>query len=103
MTSKTKPVEGLLHEWMQDPEFRAEYDALDEEFALASALIHARASSRLTQAEIAERMGTSRSAVVRLEGGRSNPSLNTLRRYAEATGTKLSIRFEPPASVASAK
>ncbi len=54
---------------MRDPEFRAEYDALAEEFALVEALIKARAHTNLTQDQIAERMGTSRTAVVRLESG----------------------------------
>ena len=43
--------------WMQDPSYRAEYDALEGEFALAAALIRARADARLTQEELADRMG----------------------------------------------
>lgn len=97
MSKKTISVRELAQEWHKDPAFQAEYDALAEEFALAEALIEARAQTTLTQEEIAERMGTSRTAVVRLEGGRSNPSIKTLRRYAEATGTKLRISFEPTA------
>jgi DNA-binding XRE family transcriptional regulator len=95
MTKKTKPVSELAKEWLKDPEFVNEYEALEEEFVLAGALIDARANSNLTQDQIAERMGTSRTAVVRLEGGKGNPSLNTLRRFAEATGTKLRVSFEP--------
>ena len=90
----------LGKEWMSDPEFRAEYDALAEEFALAEALVDARANTNLTQDQIAERMGTSRTAVVRLESGRGNPSLRTLRRYAEATGTRLRLSFVPQAPTA---
>lgn len=86
-------IEDLHAEWMKNPTYRAEYDALEGEFALAGALIDARAD--MTQEEIAKRMGTSQAAVARLEGGHSNPSLKTLRRYAEATGTKLRIMFEP--------
>ena len=58
------------------------------------ALGQARGAANPSQAEIARRMGTSQPAVARLEGGRGNPSLATLRRYAEATGTKLKISFE---------
>jgi transcriptional regulator with XRE-family HTH domain len=72
-----------------------EYGALEEEFALVEALIKARGGSNLTQDQVAERMGTSRTAVARLEGGSGNPSLSTLRRYAEATGTRLKVSFEP--------
>lgn len=88
-------LEDLHQEWMKDPNYRAEYDALEGEFTLASALIDARAKSDLTQEQIAQRMGTSRTAIARLEGGKANPSVKTLRRYAEATGTKLRIEFEP--------
>jgi DNA-binding XRE family transcriptional regulator len=91
------PVEEIFAEWEKNPAFVAAYDALEEEFALANALIAARSRAGLTQDEIAERMETSQSAVARLEGGRSNASLRTLRRYAAATGSKLHISFQPVA------
>ena len=78
----------------QRPEYVAEYDALEEEFALANALIKARANAEMTQQDVAKAMGTTQAVVARLESGRSMPSTRTLRRYAEATGTKLRIRFE---------
>lgn len=89
------PVEEVFDRWRQDPEYVAAYDALEEEFAIANALIAARAHANLTQDEVAERMQTSQSAVARLEGGRSNASLRTLKRYAAATGTRLQISFQP--------
>ena len=95
MSRKYIPVDELIEEWMQDPKFREAYDALEEEFALASALIRARAQAELTQAEVAERMGTTQAAIARLESGRTKPSTRTLERFAEATGTKLRITFEP--------
>jgi transcriptional regulator with XRE-family HTH domain len=49
----------------------------------------------LTQNDVARRMRTSQQTVARLEGGRANPSVNTLRRFAKATGTRLKIAFEP--------
>ena len=96
MSRKTKRVDELAKDWMKDPEFRAEYEALEEEFTIAEALIDARAKADLTQEQIADRMGTSRTAVVRLEGGRANPSIKTLQRFAAATGTKLRITFDAP-------
>jgi transcriptional regulator with XRE-family HTH domain len=87
-------IKTLGKEWKKDPAFRAEYDTLEEEFALAAALIDARKQANLTQAEIAERMETSQAAIARMEGCKDNPSLNTLRRYAEATGTPLKITFQ---------
>lgn len=78
-----------------DPEDRAAYEALEEEFALIDAMLKTRRRSRLSQAEIARRMGTTESAVSRLENGRVKPSTRTLERYAAATGHRLRISFEP--------
>lgn len=86
----------VLHaKWMKDPEYRKEYDALEEEFALANAMIEARAKAGLTQEELAERMETSQSTIARLESGRTKPSTRTLERFAKATGTRLRFSFEP--------
>ena len=95
MTDGFIPAKRLFDEWRKDPEFMREYDALEEEFALAGALIGARASADLSQAELAERMGTSQSAIARLESGRVMPSTRTLRKLAAATGTRLRIVLEP--------
>ena len=56
-------------------------------------LIGARLSADLTQAQVAERMGITQSAVARLESGMASPSFTTLRRFAEATGTKVRVSF----------
>ena len=88
-------VDELAKEWMKDPAFRREYEALDEEFALATALLSARSRAKLTQAQVARRMNTTQTAIARLEGGRIKPSTRTLERYAKATGHKLVIGFEP--------
>ena len=85
----------LHDEWMQDPEYRQAYDALEDEFSLARAVIAARKRAGLTQTGLAERMGTTQPAVTRMESGKVQPSLRTLRRLAEATGSKLTIRLEP--------
>lgn len=96
MTTKLIPVAESIEAWRKDPAYREAFDALDEEFALTVALIKARGAT--SQEEIARRMHTSQPAVARLEGGKGNPSLGTLRRYAEATGTRLKIVFEPKAA-----
>jgi transcriptional regulator with XRE-family HTH domain len=84
-----------LHEkWLEDPEYRAEYERLGPEFELARALIEARSAAGLTQAQLAARMGTTQSVIARLESGRVQPTTATLRRLAEATGTRLKIAFE---------
>jgi DNA-binding XRE family transcriptional regulator len=95
MTYNPVPVEEAAKDWFKNPEFVQAYDALEEEFALASALITARGRANLTQAEVASRMGTTQTAVARLESGRSNPSARTLERYAKATGHRLRFAFVP--------
>jgi transcriptional regulator with XRE-family HTH domain len=57
-------------------------DALEEEFALAAALIEARTHADMTQEDVAKAMGTTQAVVARLEGGRSKPSTRTLERFA---------------------
>ena len=88
-------LKDLKKRLMKDPEFREEYVRVDEEFALIEALVRARTAARLTQEELARRLGTTQSAVARLEGGGVSPSIATLRRYAEATGTRLTVALVP--------
>ncbi|HXW23416.1 MAG TPA: helix-turn-helix transcriptional regulator [Xanthobacteraceae bacterium] len=88
-------VSDVARKWLQDPAFRAEYDALEEEFALASAIIGARARAGLTQEQLARRMKTTQTVIARLESGRARPSTRTLQRFARATGHRLVIGFEP--------
>jgi ribosome-binding protein aMBF1 (putative translation factor) len=95
--STTTPASALFAEWRNDPEYVRAYEALDEEFSLAAAMIAARSHAGLTQKELAERMGTTQSVVARLEGGNSRPSTATLDKFAQATETRLRISFEPDA------
>ncbi len=84
-------IADLKKRLMTNPGFQAEYEKADAEFAIIEALVRARTEARLSQAELAKRLGTTQSAIARLEGGGVSPSLSTLRRYAEATGTKLQV------------
>lgn len=86
----------LHRKWMEDdPDYAREYAGLEEEFALASAMIEARGKAGLTQEQLAARMHTTQAVIARLESGRVKPSTRTLERFAEATGTRLRILFEP--------
>jgi DNA-binding XRE family transcriptional regulator len=80
-----------------DPIFSLAYDALEDEFTTLAALLKARATAGLTQAEVATRMGVSQPVVARIEANLGkkvhSPSLNTLRRYANACGMKLVIQM----------
>ena len=84
-------LKDLRNRLLEDPEFREEYARVDAEFTLIEALVRARMTARLTQVELARRLGTTQSAIARLEAGRVSPSFKTLRRYAEATGTRLTV------------
>jgi predicted transcriptional regulator len=88
-------VDDLHKKWMKDAKYRREYKALEEEFTLVDALIEARTRAGLTQQQVAHRMKTTQAVIARLEGGGSRPSTRTLERYAEATGSRLKITFEP--------
>lgn len=90
----------LTHEEMKrialsNPKVKAEYDRLNnsEEFALLDIVLAARQDSGMTQAQVAERMGTQAPAVARLESslasGKHSPTVATLRKYVEACGKKL--------------
>jgi ribosome-binding protein aMBF1 (putative translation factor) len=95
MSRKFIPVEEAAKEWMKRPEFVAAYDALEDEFAMASALIKARGDAAMTQEQVARAMGTTQAVVARLESGKTMPSTRTLERFAKATNTRLRISFEP--------
>ncbi|MCE7939121.1 MAG: XRE family transcriptional regulator [Chloroflexi bacterium CFX6] len=76
--------------------FTDAYDALEFEYRVADQLLKARARAGLTQDAVAERMGTTKSAISRLEAsGKHTPSLATLRRYANAVGCDLQVKLVP--------
>jgi ribosome-binding protein aMBF1 (putative translation factor) len=91
MSRKNIPVGEAIARWRQDPAFVLAYEALESEFTFAAEIIGARAKAGLSQAELAQRMHTSQSAIARLESGRVRPSVRTLERLAAATGTRLRI------------
>jgi DNA-binding XRE family transcriptional regulator len=80
---------------LADPETRAEYDGMADEFGMARELIAARSRAGMTQRQVAELMGSTQSVVARLESGRRPPSLRTVQRYASALGWRTVVRIEP--------
>lgn len=86
----------LIETLMQRPGVQAEVERLErDEFALLDLLLKARHESGLSQAQVAERMGTHAPAVARLERalatGKHSPSVATLRKYARACGKNLFV------------
>ena len=87
-------ISDLHKKWIGKAKYRKEYEALEEEFVLAPAVIDARNGAGLTQQELARKMGITQPVVALLESGRSRPSLRTLERLARATRSRLVITFE---------
>jgi DNA-binding XRE family transcriptional regulator len=76
--------------------FRKAYEDLEEEYRLTREMLAARSKHGLTQEAVAELMGTTKSAVSRLESiGKHAPSLKTLKKYARAVGCRLEIKLVP--------
>lgn len=97
---KYKPVRHdhaqFLANAKQRPGFTEAYESLELEYALANQMLKARTKAGLTQDAVAERMGTTKSAISRLESaGRHAPSLATLKRYAAAVGCELQVKLVP--------
>lgn len=87
----------LKEKALSNPEVRQAYEDSGPEFMLLRQMLKARNSAGLTQAEVAERMGTKAPAITRLESsltsGAHSPSLATLQRYARAVGCELNVKF----------
>lgn len=92
-----KNLNAIKRELLAKPDTRAAYDAQADEFSIARELIAARTRAGLTQADVAERMGTTQSVIARLEGGKRAPSMRTVQRYAQALGARAVVRIEPQA------
>jgi predicted transcriptional regulator len=80
---------------LQRPAVRKAYDDLEDEFAFLNEVLKARVAAGLTQAQVAERVGTTQSAIARLESAASkhSPSIATLQRYARALGYRVEIKL----------
>lgn len=86
-------LERFLNEQMQDPEFAAEFEALQPEYEAIRAVIGARIESHMTQKQLAEKTGIRQSNISRIENGTSSPTVETLARIAAGMGKKLKIEF----------
>ncbi|MDR2569932.1 MAG: helix-turn-helix domain-containing protein [Oscillospiraceae bacterium] len=85
----------FLEKQLQNAEVRAEWDALEPEYAIIQAMIDARKDTGLTQKQLSQRTGIAQGDISRIENGNANPSLNTLKRLASAMGLTLKIEFTP--------
>lgn len=90
----------LKEKALSNPKVKAAYDEMIPEFVLLRQMLKARQKAGLSQAEVAERMGTKAPAITRLESslgnGKHSPSLATLQKYANAVGCELQVKFVQP-------
>ena len=86
---------NFLNKQLEDPEFKAEWEALQPELSLVQAMIDARKVSGLTQKELSERTGIAQADISKLENGTRNPSLKLLKRLADGMGRYLKLVFTP--------
>ena len=91
---KFKSFTQLEKELLRDPEVRREYDRLEPEYKLIEAMIKKRIEKKMSQADLARKIGTKQSAISRIESGNGNPTLSFMQKIAEAFGSRLSISFE---------
>jgi transcriptional regulator with XRE-family HTH domain len=100
-----KDLREFRNRTLSRPDVRREYDRLADEFAFLDQILKARADAGLTQAEVASRIGTTQSAIARLEtgGGKHSPSMATLQRYATALGYKVRVQLVKEPAPAAAR
>lgn len=84
-----------LNEQLKDPEFRAEWEAIQPERVFVQAMIDARSASGLTQQQLSARTGIAQAEISKYERGDGNPSLRTMQRLASGLGMELHIEFRP--------
>jgi predicted transcriptional regulator len=84
----------MVSELRHAPVFPGFKEVAQRRHALADTLASKRSELGLSQTEVAARMGTSQSAVARLESGDADVRLSTLERYAAAIGQQLDVRLQ---------
>jgi transcriptional regulator with XRE-family HTH domain len=88
-------VELDLIEELKDPEFATLYGAESAKSDFGLALLHARQNAKMTQAQLAEKLGVKQPYVAQLESGEANPTLGKAGEMLAALGLKMVIHTEP--------
>ena len=91
----SKNFRETLNQQLQNPEFKAEWDALEPEFQIIKAMIDGRKEKNITQKELADITGITQADISRIETGNSNPSIQTLQRLAAGLGMRIKLEFIP--------
>jgi DNA-binding XRE family transcriptional regulator len=93
MSNASISLETVKKSLMEDDQFKTEYDKLKPRYDAIAQIIKARQELRITQAELAQRVGTQKSNISRLESGNYNPSLDFLIRVSDALGKNLIVQL----------
>ncbi|TXR51149.1 helix-turn-helix domain-containing protein [Phyllobacterium endophyticum] len=88
------PFTTLKERWNADPAFRRAYDKIGPEMEIAFAIAEARHRAKLTQAQLADKIGSSQAMVARWERGTTMPSTKSLTKVAQATGSRLRVQLD---------
>ncbi|KKP86857.1 MAG: transcriptional regulator, XRE family [Parcubacteria group bacterium GW2011_GWC1_35_8] len=92
---KYEPISfsDVKKEWLKDPKFRKSYDDLEPEYSIIRAILRKRIESKMSQKDLAKKLGTKQSAISRLESGNYNPTLSFLKKLSSTLGGKLEIKI----------
>ena len=93
MSNASISLETVKKSLMEDDQFKTEYDKLKPRYDAIAQIIKSRQELRITQAELAQRVGTQKSNISRLESGNYNPSLDFLIRVSDALGKNLIVQL----------
>ena len=88
-----RSIRDTITEQLENPAFKAEWDALVPEYQIVRAMLSAREETGITQSKLAEISGIAQPDISRIEKGRANPSIKTLKRLAAGLGKRLVIDF----------
>jgi len=89
----SKSFRETLNKQLENPEFKAEYEALEVEYQIINSLINARKSKNMSQEQLSKITGIDQAKISRIEKGTANPSLKTLKRIALGIDMKIKIEF----------
>jgi len=92
-TQKTVDFQGYLAEKLRNPKFRKYYNEYGKQLEIAYQILKLRKQKRLSQAELAKRIGTKQSNVARMEAGQQNFTTDTLQKIASVLKRELKIEF----------
>ncbi len=88
-----RDFKSLKEELLKDKATAREYYRLEPRYKMISQVISARNRKKITQKDLAVKIGTKQSAIARLESGNVNPSFDFLNKIAEVLGYRLEVRF----------